>query len=83
MTPHYVTPSPWGFFGWSVCFVLLAGSLVAGLLAHTRADDRVRAELRRMQTEDVADALCWRTVQGVNAHLDAMACACWIPTEGE
>lgn len=63
----------------------LAAALVAGMTAHTRADDRVRGELAGCRADlavegEVADA-CMSVVEQCRAVVEGHACSCWRVTE--
>jgi hypothetical protein len=56
-------------------------ALVAGMLAHTKADDRVRADLAgckaELATEREVSNACMAVVEQCRAIVESNACACW------
>ena len=60
-------------------------ALAAGMVAHTRNDDRVRGELAGCRADlaiegEVADA-CMSVVEQCRALVEGHACSCWRVSE--
>lgn len=69
----------------TLAIIGLGLALAAGMVAHTRADDRVRGELARCHEGlaiegEVADA-CMAVVEQCRALVEGHACNCWRVTE--
>lgn len=67
----------------TIIALLLCLALIAGMVAHTRADDRARGELAGCREGlavegEVADA-CMAVVEQCRAVVEGHACSCWRP----
>ena len=65
----------------AIAAIGLGLALAAGMVAHTKADDRTRAELAGCRADlavesEVADA-CMAAVEQIRALVEGHACSCW------